>query len=350
MTARRALFAPGKLFVIGEWAILEGAPALVACVPAGQDGELCEQVPAENHVFSFSSKGYQPRGWTWEGGRWQEVLREEGPAFTGAIDVVGEVVRAASEGLPEPQFGALLNVRPRGLFEGGQKLGFGSSGAIAALTARALAEMGGGASLEAVFRVAFEGHRAAQQGRGSGADVAVSVYGQSVRVELPEPPGLGAWSPGAEGPRATPLPPFDGLSITAVWSGKAADTRQLMTGVARFKADAPKDYRSRMASVAKAARGGDAAWHSHDLQGFLAAARTSQAALGALGKAAGVAIAVEAYDAVARAVSSIAPGAVVKLSGAGGGDMALVLAPSNDGGAVLVGHLRGLGYRCFEVM
>ncbi|MEL6181850.1 MAG: hypothetical protein AAFS10_23015 [Myxococcota bacterium] len=335
----RTLFAPGKLFVFGEWSVLEGAPAMLVEAPAGQRGVLRLQAPsADAPVLHYRAPALfdAPLMWRWDGERWcadGANPHEELGLLTATLDEANRV-------LGPPQHSLDLEVTPEGLFathKGSQpkKLGFGSSGSICALLARALAcasqTADEGLDLERVFRVAFKGHRRAQGGRGSGADVAVSVYGGLVAYRLDPPPGLKGQG-GMVEPEASvaALARRDDVQLTAVWTGQEADTRVLMSAVQRFEQRNPSAYGIAIRAVGDAASAGCAAWRSGRVSDVLEAVRVASDSLEALGKAAGVELMVPEHRAIATVVhDAVGDAAATKLSGAGGGDMALVV--SSDG-------------------
>lgn len=108
-------------------------------------------------------------------------------------------------------------------FDGGRKLGFGSSAAVATALCACLLEASGGAPDRVdVFKAAFHGHRRFQGGKGSGYDVAASVHG-GVGVFTAASAGKGAASPGWD-----PAPPSV-LNIATnlrVYSGPAPQSTQ----------------------------------------------------------------------------------------------------------------------------
>ena len=142
--------APGKAFVCGEYAVTQGAPAIVAAVDrrveAGWDGT------GDGH----------PRG------------PEAEAAFSAAQEVFGAVDRS-----PALERGAL--------FADGTKLGLGSSAAGAVAIVGAVAARHGNDLRDAsvrrrVFECALRGH-AQIAPNGSGADVAAAAYGGFVSVD-----------------------------------------------------------------------------------------------------------------------------------------------------------------------
>ena len=345
----RALFAHGKLFVFGEWSVLFGGRAVLACAEAGLRGRLalrpCEGAPS----FTFSSVDFGTvRTWKYAGA-WREVGGVA--ASSGAIDVAGAVMTEASELLGAPGVDVSLEVVSEGLFApDGQKYGFGSSGALSALVAKALCAGAGVADEEQTLQLAMAGHRRAQAGKGSGADVAVSVLGGTLVFSLPDPPTFSGASLGARPPTVVRARKPDGLELLSVWSGREADTRALMRQIQALAESDPARWAETLAQVRGRAEEGVCAWLEGRVDAVLESAAASSEALRAMGLAAGVSVVTRAHDDISLCVDRAAgASAVAKTSGAGGGDMAVVLARSQALDAVKEA-LDKEGYRWMALM
>ncbi len=283
--APRGASAPGKLLLSGEYAVLGGAPAVVAAVQA--------------RAFA----------------RW-----EDGPA-EGPEHPEG----AAARRLAEARFGAVparLTIDSSALRSGDVKLGLGSSAAIAAACAGAVAAYHGrdpSSPDAAVLGLALEGHCAVSP-EGSGADVAASVLGGVLRFRR-EPRAPGERGPGEPRVEAVPLAWPAGLVVRVVWTGKAARTSDFLRRVAALAEARPAEHRARMDALAARAVDLAGAFERGAAADIVAGAGGYGEAMGALGDAAGVPILEErlaAVDAIARRY-----GGRAKPSGAGGGDVAV---------------------------
>jgi phosphomevalonate kinase len=259
------VIAPGKLVLTGAYAVLEGAPAIVAAV--------------DRYAVADSRS-------------------------PGKIDV-----RALQD-------------------DAGQKLGLGSSAAsiVASFGARALArgdDPRHAAVRSEIFRSARDAHQR-QQGGGSGADVAASVHGGVLRYRVLHAPHSGPVSQGAAIARrretsihAVDTPP--GLVLVAFWSGTSARTSGLLARVDALRAGGGA------AAVFTALRGvaEEAADAIGDAGRFVQRAASFGRALAALGDAADAPIVPPAF----AELSAVAEreGAAFLPSGAGGGDVAVWL-------------------------
>jgi phosphomevalonate kinase len=304
-----ALSAPGKVFLAGEYAVLDGGPALVA----GVDLRL--------HASWEGGPGirllHRPSGMAWDGGPAPEELRFAVRGVTLALKL------CAGEGLPERGF--------RLVFEddfaaGGAKLGLGGSAAATVLAVRATCAAQGRALPDGeALSLAAAAHFVEQGGSGSGADVAACALGGVLQVRS-------HWKSPEEA-MATPLQspvevrriaaPAD-LRLLLAYSGKPANTRALVREVRRFAQGEPARWAAARSAIAGASESLAAALEAGARDSALEAVRAGAAAMARLGEQAGVPI-VTAELAQACALAASA-GAAGKPSGAGGGDCAVVLA------------------------
>jgi phosphomevalonate kinase len=266
--------APGKIVLSGAYAVLEGAPALVAAV--------------DRYV---TADGSQPA----------TLITAEVQA---AIDA-GSIDRA-------PAFDAMPLRAP--LAEGGsRKLGLGSSAAILVASIAAVAgdpALDSRALAASVFPAAFAAHRRAQP-RGSGIDVAASAHGGVIRARIA--PG------GALHVEPHTLP--QGTLIEVYACPVSASTDDLVGRVKAFAAAEPARY-ERIIGVASA-HAREAA-NADALATLLTALELQFDALADLGAAAGAGIVTPEVALLRRFAST--EGAVFGPSGAGGGDIAIYLA------------------------
>jgi phosphomevalonate kinase len=278
LKAAPLVLAPGKLFLAGEYAVLEGGVAIVAA--------------ASRYALAQFQPDLAPAS----------TLVAE--ATTRARAALGEVAAAVPEG------SALVSTDSFSL--DGVKLGLGSSAAAAVAAAGALLEYAGlslAVNRELLFSVADAAHRAAQGGVGSGADIASAVYGGYVRyVRLPD-----------TAPVITRvLPPAD-LHVVVFWTRTAAGTARLVTEIRGFAERAPQGYAERMGALRAAADAFAEAFAAGDTRGVVRWADACHQALTALGAAAELPIVTGGVARAAELARSL--GGAAKISGAGGGDL-----------------------------
>jgi len=183
----RRFIAPGKAVVVGEYAVVDGAPAIVAAVDIGVD---------------------------------VRVTPSDTLTTTSAVGDTRYVDAALAAAQAPPGHYAFDLHRPPDLDD---KPGLGGSAAATVVAIHAARTLQGEAEdPEAVWRLATRVHHTVQ-GSGSGIDVAASAFGGLRRFVREQPPV------------AMPIPP--GL-LRLVWSGASASTGPR---VERYRAWAGRD-------------------------------------------------------------------------------------------------------------
>lgn len=274
----RGVSAPGKAFLCGEYAVLSGAPSIVAAVGTRVVARWTRLPPTP------------------------ELLPPEANA----------VIAAA-----EQHFGPVrhhLSLDTRRLYDGPKKLGLGSSAAVAAASAAAIAashghDLGQEEIRDRVFAAAWRGHSSVAP-QGSGADVAAATYGGFL------------WFRGRRGkPIIEPVNPPSSLVVLLIWTGDPVRTSDLLAQVSRLRAQEPKRHDRCMAALAEHATEFAHAFRSDHGRGVIRTVRAYNACMGALGVAAQAPIVNTKLRRVAAWAAS--HGGAAKPSGAGGGDLAV---------------------------
>ena len=265
--ARLTWSAPGKLFLLGEYAVLRDAPAVVTAVG--------RRVCVQRHGGEYSVVG-------------------------GNADL--RLPRAVADITGGSEVGWTVDLRA--MNSDGVKIGLGSSAASAvALTAAMLAEV----SPDPVYAQAYRAHHAFQGGTGSGADVAASAYGGTIVVRA---------TPTGSTPSVERVSWPRDLHVYTVWTGSPASTRKLVESV--------EECADQITHLCQLAEAGAEAFADADVERFLVIASDYDNAMGSLGASAGVTIRTRAHAEIARIAREF--GAAAKPSGAGGGDMSLIFA------------------------
>jgi phosphomevalonate kinase len=331
--------APGKLVVVGEYAVLAGAPGIAVAVDARAGARLqpagasCLVIPeaAARHGFRLVPGGSP----CWE---------DPAPgAFGLPLEAVLDTLQ--TRGLLEPgrslpplevvlTSAAFHDTDAQGVRH---KLGLGSSAAVTVALLGAMLSLAGHASLPAgaVLALACEAHRRLQGGAGSGIDVATALAGGVTGVEYPEPGGT---------PAMVPLRWPDRLHCLAIWTGRSASTPDMLGRLRAFQAASPAAADRHLGRLGAAATEALAAWRSGDPAAVLAAIAGFAAALRDLDAAAGIGIWAGGHAELAALAAG--HGACYKPSGAGGGDYGLALSEHADVLAALRSAAEAAGYRC----
>lgn len=306
--------APGKLYLLGEYAVLDGAPALLRAVDRRVTVTLTD-------VQSTSATG---SGWhltatelgidrlaLGEGAALPENLDE---ATAKKLRLLTEV-RTAVDSMAAATNAFHITIESAQFMQDGHKLGLGSSAAVAVALSAALTESRGVAlTRSALFDLAASAHSAAQGGKGSGGDIAASVYGGHILFRKGSEPLAMNW-------------PAD-LDVFAVVTGTGSSTVDLVSRVADYAAQNPASHRSDLDHLGSLARRTQLALERSDA--FLALAEEYYLGVEALDSHAQAGIVTDRHRELRKIAA--ASGAVFKTSGAGGGDVGLIFAKLDSTG------------------
>lgn len=356
--------APGKLILTGEYAVLDGAPALVIAVDRRVVARREGIPPGSPFLLAVA----------------RELAQRYGAASPGALAALEIAVDSS----------AFYDAADRT-----QKLGLGSSAAVTvAATALALAAQHGAIDRDEVLAIALAAHANAQGAkgaRGSGADIAAAVYGGAIVFTMPghaHPPEGSDDAPardpdapvrdpdasvrdpdapvrhpddevrtsddnvrGSDDAReisdirdrgipahlaADPLPqvvrhrwPSD-VRLIPFFTGVSADTATLVSQVGAARSADPVAVDAALAAVAQASRAACAALAGPpELAGtaLIAALRLAGAATDQLAHATGVGLVPACVTAARSALRAL--GGTAKTTGAGGGDVAIAVIPAS---------------------
>ena len=280
--------APGKLILTGEYAVLDGAPALVVAI--------------NRRVIA---------------------RRKAGPVGSSVFLVAVAEELAKRRGADDPSVKAAMEIAvdSSALYDDGTKLGLGSSAAVT-VAATALA-LSGNRRLpvidrEEVLAVALAAHSAGQSGRGSGADVAAAVHGNVIHYAKDQPIERLSW------PAEVTLIPF--------FTGIAAKTTQLIAKMDEARAANRAAVDAALAAIAKASRAAcqACAVRAPEIAANALIAALSLAAAGTdqLAAATGLALVPPCVTRARTAMSGL--GGTAKTTGAGGGDVAIAVVPARE--------------------
>lgn len=306
--------APGKLFLLGDYAVLDGAPALLVAVnrrarvvlETRSDDALVVHAP--DLGIDAARATVDTRG----------DLAWDDAAQADRLGLVAAIWRAlAADGLAPPR-GATLQLDTSGFFEntpeGRRKLGLGSSAALTVALAAALVRAAGRpfAATPAWIARLVALHGAWQGGRGSGADIATSMAG-----------GLGVYRRDAGAPTWAPAAwPPAGVHCLFVWSGESVSTAGYLARLAAWRQAHAAEYAARMSELCSLAESTPAAL-AGDAAGFVKLVAAYGAALERFAASSGLVI--YSPEQVEAARIAQREGAAFKPCGAGG-DFGVVVA------------------------
>lgn len=330
--------APGKLFVVGEYAVVEpGNPAILVAV----DRHVTVTVSGHGSGFGgadvvISSDLVPEQGrWRWLDGRLSGCGGEGRPAPGGlkhvvsAIEVMGRLF--AERGLVPPSLSVSVSSR---LHDNGTKFGLGSSGAVVVATVAAVAAFHGmELPPDTRYRLAMLA-TAGIDSRASGGDLAAGTWGGWIAYQAPDrdavldlarrrgvEEALRAPWPGFEVRRLPPLPP--GLALEVGWTGEPASTASLVSGLDRRTWRGGASHQRFVETTTDCVRASITALRLGDRPGLLHQIRRARRELARLDDELELGIFTPGLTALCDAAEAV--GGAAKPSGAGGGDCGIAL-------------------------
>jgi phosphomevalonate kinase len=196
-----AASAPGKIVLAGEYAVLDGAPAICAALDRRARVQIVRSDTDHHVVMAPGFSDARGKFLAIDGELQWLAGGDEFPLLTDVWQTANAV--------PSANLSLQLDTREFIDTKQGIKIGIGSSAALTTALAAALCEV---AATDAdATRVAFAAHRQFQGGLGSGVDVACSSTGGLIEYRMGE-----AASVSLDWPK--------GLVYALFWSGVAAAT------------------------------------------------------------------------------------------------------------------------------
>ena len=328
MTASTSASAPGKLVLLGEYAVLYGGPAAVLAVNRRAQVALRA---SDDTLWSVRSPGLSAAPASFElrpdgCQHWVAITEDEASTYRLLSCVLQSLTQAGLLN-PATTTPAHIDLDTRAFFEptngGAAKLGLGSSAALTVALSSAVVRWAGcGNALRDPFdwlATVVAIHREFQGGRGSGIDLAASLFGGVLEY------GLDA---GGAPEIARPLTLPKGLFMLPVWTGRSADTGAFLGRLSeRFRVD-PQGIHRTMNRLSETSRRGIDALSSSRVGDFLDEVRRFRRDLEDLGRQAAMPILSAEHQRMLALTPS--PGVAYKPSGAGGGDLGLFLADSPE--------------------
>lgn len=308
--------APGKLVLAGEYAVLDGAPAIVSSVAPRAMVAI-----AESDALLVTAKGFLDESRSFE-------LSEGQPDWDGGaspLPLFDAVWKSLAPTIADP---VSITLDTTAFVDNGDKLGLGSSAALAVALTGALVEWQGtdGSDIETL---ASRAHRDFQGGKGSGLDIATSIAGGMIVFTL-------------EDRTVESLPWPEGLEAAVLWSGVSASTASRLEKLYQSE---PHPSREALADAAFVAA---YAWQCGNLDRVL----SDTARFGSSLRSFSDAYDLDIYGAGHAKLATLAEheGLVYKPCGAGGGDTGIVLAKDAAGIRAFVDRAEASGFRELPVL
>lgn len=317
--------APGKLIILGEYAVLEGAPAIVTAVD-----RYCKVEIKKNGRNDFGLKAlnldipdlvfYMDEYGNLEfKGSQTDVKTVRTKFLTGVIHYLSS---RFERNIP----GAVITIDTSKFYDinSSMKLGLGSSAAITVALIRAFNEyLGLETEKPRLFQEALQAHRYAQGKVGSGVDIAASVCESVIRYRMPAEDIIENFDSLIQ-----PLNWPDELYMSVIWTGKPVSTRYMIDKAERFKASNPSAYQKIIFELSKVAEEGIKAFEMNQTGEFLHVIPSFFELQRELGKKIGIDIISREHQAIAKIVDDA--GGFYKPSGSGGGDIGIAFSRSGE--------------------
>jgi len=332
--------APGKLILLGEYAVLFGAPAVVLAVERRARVELSASQDAMWHVRAPGLTSGQAPLHVETGG----VITWHAKEDAQRLGLLELLLRGLAEmGILEPSAlrPIVVCLDTREFFQEGvpgrPKLGLGSSAALIVATATALVAWdrdGEAPEADPAWLTALvELHRRIQGGMGSGIDVAASLLGGTLRYRL---------RGDSRHPEATPLRPPVEIQLRFIWTGHPASTGDFLDHLRAALSHRPAGTEACIQELADLSQKGLGHLERHENSAFLDTVEAFWHALDHLGRDIGVPILsrehVELHQLAGQA------GVRYKPSGAGGGDFGVAFGDDPAALEVFVRLAAAAGY------
>jgi phosphomevalonate kinase len=312
--------APGKLVALGEYAVLDGAPALVLAIDRFATVALCSsrdgRCRLDTHAPALATHVFEPGE----------------PSGAALLDLVTQQV--------EPPLAWQATVDSTPFFAGAAKLGLGSSAAVLCAWAGAFAAFAtaAGRSAPGLDLATLIGlHRAFQGGRGSGIDVAASLHGGAIafRLDANGVPQVGS----------VQLP--NSVGFAGIFAGRSASTPEFVARYRSWRRDRPEQAAAMHRRLGQLAEDGCVAARGDDAAAFMDSLVEYGRALQSLGEVIGAEIVTAEHREIGEHAREF--GVAYKVSGAGGGDLGLACAADSAALEAFIQSVTNRGFRVIRV-
>ena len=342
--------APGKLILLGEYAVLEGADALVMSVNQFARVVIDEMPSAGRFVlsgnlltmpleFQLNAQGdIHPIG---------RIQRELLQLLSFALAAIESTCRRIAENqLITRSFKIHMDTHEFYKDANKVKLGLGSSAALTVAIIDGLVRFFG---LESeltpsryhLFRLAHGIHAKAQGKQGSGIDIAASAMGGVLKYNI-------SASEASGNAGIVPYPDhLQQLMMLNVWSGKSASTGAYLSKLASYKSKNKAEYQKLMQKMTALAAEGCKVYLENEIPVFLEIIDAYGQAMADLGRAAGIPVFSDRHRVIADYV--IKAGGVYKPCGAGGGDLGVAFFKAEADRSAASEVLEKNGFWCPEL-
>jgi phosphomevalonate kinase len=312
--------APGKLVALGEYAVLDGGPAVVLAVDRFVEVAVAPSTDGACRLITQAAETAE------------RVFTPGQPSGVPLVDLVGRS--------DWPPLAWHATIDSRAFFAGSEKLGLGSSAAVLCAWAGAVAGFARSQGRDAPgpgLLGLIEVHRAFQGGKGSGLDVAASYTGGAVMFSLD--------AAGVPQVGSVRLP--NGVGFASIFAGRAASTPELVAHYRAWRRNRPAEGAALLRRLTGIAEAGCAAARGDDAAGWIEAFAAYGRGLADLGEAIGVDVVTAEHRQIGDEARRF--GVAYKVSGAGGGDLGLACSAEPQALAAFTKRITDRGFRVINV-
>jgi len=313
---------PGKAVLLGEYAVTDGLPAIAMAVDRAAELTLCpcaaeasqleaRQVLQEAVAFRVGDRG--GLAWDRDCEGWDKI------AWTAAlIDRIIDFLDPAEI----PPFRLSIDTSELYIDRSGRrvKLGLGSSSAITVGLYQVLrAQLRGPEVLagDELLAEVLPIYRAAQQGYGSGIDLATSIHGGLIEFSNDH---------GGVATRSHPWP--SGLLIDFAWTGRASSTPKLLARYRQWQSERPEQAADWHALAGRIMAEAQQALQDDEADSLVRLIGAYGRGMSTIGSLMNIDLTPATHMAIMQQAERL--GLSAKPSGAGVGDLALIAGTSED--------------------
>lgn len=340
--------APGKLILLGEYAVLEGAPAIVMGVNRYAEVNL-ETSSSESNILEAPAIGISNLPF---------FINKKKISYFHSIsneqqEKLNFFTKTFEQALPfyQPPLKKLPTIKialdTSQFFNetDNQKLGLGSSAALTVALLAVLIKFGNqkfeiGEETDLFLKTALQTHRQAQGNLGSGIDIATSTLSGILQYQIIDKEFF-------QVPFYDKLTIPDDLHILAVWTGTSASTKKFVQNIEEYRRKHSNDFDNIIKVMKKISTQGIEAIKQKDTSKYLEIVEKYYNEMKNLSLQSSTPIVSKNHQEIFEIVTKA--GGVYKPSGAGGGDLGIAFCNSLKTREVISNNLEDTDYKIINL-